>query len=149
MGTYKVLNFISWTAFTFLPVLIAVTASKKFKLNEFIGIVIACALVCPDYISMVNSGEALTFLGIKVQMLSYTSSVIPIILAIWIASYIARFFEKILPTVIRNLFTPMFTIAIMVPLTLLVFGPVGNTVGGAIGGAYNFLYDLNPIIRTK
>lgn len=146
MGTYKVLNFISWTAFTFLPVLIAVTASKKFKLNEFIGIVIACALVCPDYISMVNSGEALTFLGIKVQMLSYTSSVIPIILAIWIASYIARFFEKILPTVIRNLFTPMFTIAIMVPLTLLVFGPVGNTVGGAIGGAYNFLYDLNPII---
>lgn len=146
MGTYKVLNFISWTAFTFLPVLIAVTASKKFKLNEFIGIVIACALVCPDYISMVNSGETLTFLGIKVQMLSYTSSVIPIILAIWIASYIARFFEKILPTVIRNLFTPMFTIAIMVPLTLLVFGPVGNTVGGAIGGAYNFLYDLNPII---
>lgn len=145
-GTYKVLNFISWTAFTFLPVLIAVTASKKFKLNEFIGIVIACALVCPDYISMVNSGETLTFLGIKVQMLSYTSSVIPIILAIWIASYIARFFEKILPTVIRNLFTPMFTIAIMVPLTLLVFGPVGNTVGGAIGGAYNFLYDLNPII---
>ena len=30
-GTYQILNFVSWTAFTFLPVLIAVTASKKFN----------------------------------------------------------------------------------------------------------------------
>ena len=145
-GTYKILNFVSWTAFTFLPVMIAVTASKKFKVNEFIGIVIACALVSPDYIAMVNAGESLTFLGIKVQMLSYTSTVIPIILAIWIASYVQRFFDKKLPIVIRNLFTPMFTIAIMVPLTLLVCGPLGNMVGGAIGDVYNSLYDLSPIV---
>lgn len=145
-GTYKILNFVSWTAFTFLPVLISITAAKKFKINEFIAVVIACALVSPDYIAMVSDGTQLSFLGIKVQMLSYTSSVIPIILAVWIASYVARFFEKILPTVIRNLFTPMFTIAIMVPVTLLVFGPFGSTIGGAIGGAYNYLYNLSPII---
>ena len=47
-GTYRILNFISWTAFTFLPVLIAVTAAKKFKVDTFISLVIACALVCPD-----------------------------------------------------------------------------------------------------
>ncbi len=145
-GTYRILNFISWTAFTFLPVLIAVTASKKFKVDTFIALVIACALVCPDYIAMVDAGETVKFLGMKVQLLSYTSSVIPIILAIWIASYVQRFFEKYLPIVIRNLFTPMFTIAIMVPLTLLAFGPIGNTIGGAIGGIYNTLYNLSPII---
>lgn len=145
-GTYKILNFISWTAFTFLPVLIAITAAKKFKVNEFIAVVVACALVCPDYINMVNSGEVLTFLGIKIQMLSYTSTVIPMILAVWGLSYLERFFEKILPSVIRNLFTPMFCIAIMVPLVLLVFGPFGGAVGGVIGDVYNFLYNLNPII---
>jgi PTS system beta-glucosides-specific IIC component len=145
-GTYQILNFVSWTAFTFLPVMIAVTASKKFGLNQFIGIVIACALVCPDYIAMVNAGEPVYFLGIHVKLLSYTSSVIPIILAIWIASYIERFFDKYIPLVVRNLFTPMFTIAIMVPLTLLAFGPVGNAIGGAIGGVYNTLYELSPII---
>ena len=48
-GTYQVLNFISWTAFTFLPVLISITAAKKFKINEFIAVVIACALISPDY----------------------------------------------------------------------------------------------------
>lgn len=83
-GTYQILNFISWTAFTYLPVLIAVTASKKFNVNTFVGVVIACALVCPDYMAMVSSGESIRFLGLPVQLLSYTSSVIPIILAIWI-----------------------------------------------------------------
>ena len=145
-GTYQILNFISWTAFTFLPVLIAVTASKKFGVNTFIALVIACALVCPDYIAMVNAAKPVYFLGMKVQLLSYTSSVIPIILSIWIASYVQKFFDKYLPIVIRNLFTPMFTIAIMVPLTLLAFGPIGNTIGGAIGGIYNKLYNLSPIV---
>lgn len=145
-GTYQILNFISWTAFTFLPVLIAVTASKKFGVNTFIALVIACALVCPDYIAMVNAAKPAYFLGMKVQLLSYTSSVIPIILSIWIASYVQKFFDKYLPIVIRNLFTPMFTIAIMVPLTLLAFGPIGNTIGGAIGGIYNTLYNLSPIV---
>lgn len=145
-GTYQILNFISWTAFTFLPVLIAVTAAKKFGMNVYTAVVIACALVCPDYINMVNAGDPVYFLGIRVQLLSYTSSVIPIILTVWAASYVQKFFDKHLPIVVRNLFSPMFTITLMVPLTLLVVGPVGNTVGGAIGGAYNFLYGLSPII---
>lgn len=145
-GTYQILNFISWTAFTFLPVLIAATAAKKFGMNIYTALVIACALVCPDYIKMVNAGDPVYFLGMRVQLLSYTSSVIPIILTIWVASYVQKFFDKYLPIVVRNLFSPMFTITIMVPLTLLAFGPIGNTVGGAIAGAYNFLYDLSPIV---
>lgn len=145
-GTYQILNFISWTAFTFLPVLISITAAKKFGVNTYVAVVIACALVCPDYINMVDLGDPVYFLGMRVQLLSYTSSVIPIILAIWIASYVQKFFDKYLPIVVRNLFSPMFTIVIMVPLTLLAFGPIGNTVGGAIGGVYNYLYGLSPIV---
>ena len=145
-GTYQILNFISWTAFTFLPVLISVTAAKKFGMNIYAAIVIACALVCPDYINMVNVGEAVYFLGMRVQLLSYTSSVIPIILTIWMASYVQKFFDKHLPIVVRNLFSPMFTITLMVPVTLLAFGPIGNTIGGAVGGVYNYLYGLSPIV---
>ncbi len=145
-GTYQILNFISWTAFTFLPVLISITASKKFNVNIFVAVVIACALVCPDYMNMVSAGDPVYFLGMRIQLLSYTSSVIPIILAIWIASYVQKFFDKYLPIVVRNLFSPMLTITIMVPLTLLAFGPVGNTIGGAIGDIYNYLYNLSPVI---
>lgn len=184
-GTYRILNFVSWTGFTFLPVLIAITASKKFKANTYVSVIAACALVNPDFINMMtartvatlNSADpaikalmessmnnpdtvkfmtdvlgipvtsySLDFLGLPVQMLSYTSSVIPIILSVWILSYIERFFDKVLPSVVKNLLTPMFCLVIIVPLTLLVFGPVGNTIGGAIGGVYNFLYNLSPIV---
>lgn len=145
-GTYQILNFVSWTAFTYLPVLIAITASKKFGVNTYVAVVIACALVCPDYMNMVQAGASVSFLGLPVQLLSYTSSVIPMILAVWIASYVQKFFDRYLPVVVRNLFTPMFTIVIMVPLTLLAFGPIGNTIGGAIGGVYNFFYGLSPIV---
>lgn len=184
-GVYRILNFVSWTGFTFLPVLIAITAAKKFEVNPFIAVIAACALVHPDYNSMITASNILglnsadpavqnlmkmavenpdvaslvsgvlnipitspplDFFGIPVQMLSYTSSVIPIILSIWVLSYIQRFFEKILPSVVRNLLTPLFCIAIIVPLTLLVFGPVGSAIGGAIGGAYNYLYNLGPIV---
>lgn len=184
-GIYRILNFVSWTGFTFLPVLIAITAAKKFDVNPFTAVIAACALVHPDYNNMITAANLLSlnsadpavqdlmrmavenpdvtslvsgvlnipvtsppldFFGIPVQMLSYTSSVIPIILAIWVLSYIQRFFEKILPSVVRNLLTPLFCLAIIVPLTLLVFGPIGSAIGGAIGGAYNYLYNLGPVV---
>lgn len=184
-GAYRILNFISWTGFTFLPVMVAFTAAKKFNVNPFTAVIAACALISPDYINVLTANnivlansadpamqqlmkEAVTnpdiakilvevvgipvnaptldFFGIPVKYLTYSASVIPIILMVWIMSYVQHFFERILPLVIRNLFTPMFGIAIMVPLTLLAFGPIGNATGGAIGGVYNTLYHLNPPI---
>ena len=48
-GTYEVLNFMSWTPFTFLPVLIAVAGSKYFHCNTYIALLCCCALVNPSW----------------------------------------------------------------------------------------------------
>ena len=38
-------------------------------MNTYVAVVIACALVCPDYIAMVSAGESITFAGIPVTEL--------------------------------------------------------------------------------
>ncbi|MDN6088480.1 MAG: PTS transporter subunit EIIB, partial [Enterobacterales bacterium] len=58
-GTYRILNFVSWTGFTFLPVMVAYTAAKKFNVNPFTAVIAACALVCPDYMSMLTANKIL------------------------------------------------------------------------------------------
>lgn len=51
-GTYEVLSFMSWTPFTFLPIFIAITASKHFKCNTYIAILCCYALVNPTWAEM-------------------------------------------------------------------------------------------------
>lgn len=48
-GTYEVLSFMSWTPFTFLPIFIAITASKHFKTNTFIAVLCCAAIMNPTW----------------------------------------------------------------------------------------------------
>ena len=96
-GTYEVLSFMSWTPFTFLPIFIAVTASKHFKCNTFIAILCCCALVNPSWAEMASriaDGETIRFLGIKLSETTYTSTVLPPLFLVWLLSYLERFIEK-------------------------------------------------------
>ncbi|WP_411685885.1 PTS transporter subunit EIIB, partial [Aeromonas caviae] len=56
-GTFRILNFVSWTGFTFLPVMVAFTAAKKFNVNPFTAVIAACALVSPDYMNMLTANK--------------------------------------------------------------------------------------------
>ena len=50
-GTYQIFHLFSNTAFTFLPVLIAVSAAKAFGGNLFLGAVIGMIMIHPDLIN--------------------------------------------------------------------------------------------------
>lgn len=148
-GTYEVLSFMSWTPFTFLPIFIAVTASKHFKCNIFIAVLCCCALVNPSWAEMASriaDGEAIRFLGIKLSETTYTSTVLPPLLLVWLLSYLERFIEKKLPETFRPLLTPMICFIIMVPATILVLGPVSAVTANGIAKGYNFLAATAPAL---
>ena len=89
-GTYEVLNFMSWTPFTFLPIFIAITASKHFKCNTYIAILCCCALVnqsWADIAARIADGDVVRFLGVKLSETTYTSTVLPPLLLVWVLSY--------------------------------------------------------------
>lgn len=150
-GTYEVLSFISWAPFTFLPIFIAITASKHFKCNTFIAVACCAALVSPTWAEIaarIADGETVRFLSIKLSETTYTSSVLPPLFLVWILSYVEKFVEKILPEVVKSLFTPLICILIMVPFTIVLIGPLSDGLATAIANGYNTLYNFAPPVAA-
>ncbi len=146
MGTYRILYAASDGIFTFLPLFLAFTSAKKFKADPFVSVAIAAALLYPNLTAAFSAKEALTFLKIPVVLVSYTSSVIPIILSIYVLSKLEKGLKKIFPDVVKNIFTPLCSLAIMVPATYLAIGPVADYAGKLLAGGYTALVGFNPIV---
>ncbi|ADU95857.1 MULTISPECIES: beta-glucoside-specific PTS transporter subunit IIABC [Geobacillus] len=159
-GTYHILYAIGDALFYFFPIFLGYTASQKFGGTPFIGMAIGAALVYPA-LSGLTSGKALytlfagtmfespiyiTFLGIPVILMTYSSSVIPIILASYFAAKVENGLKKVTPDVVKTFLVPFFTLLIVVPLTFLVIGPVATWAGKLLGQATLAAYHLSPIV---
>lgn len=150
-GTYAVLSFISWTPFTFLPVLIAITASKHFNCNTFIAVWCCLALVNPDWSAMaarIADGETINFLMFPMAETTYTSTVLPPLFLVLVLSYLERFLNKVVPDLIKALAVPFICAVIMVPATILVIGPISDGLANAIAAGYNWLYNTIPVLAA-
>ncbi|AIQ51970.1 beta-glucoside-specific PTS transporter subunit IIABC [Paenibacillus sp. FSL R7-0331] len=160
-GTYQILNAIGDCLFYFFPIFLGYTSAKKFNANIFLGMAIGATLVYPTFSSITASGQPLytlfsgsviespvylTFLGIPVILMSYSSSVIPIILSTYVGAKIEAVFKKIIPSVVRTFLVPFCTLLIIVPLALIVIGPVATWAGQLLGAGTLFIYNLSPVI---
>ena len=146
MGTYRILYAAADGVFTFLPVFLAFTAAKKFHADQYVSVGIAAALVYPDITAAYSAGEALTFMNIPVVLVSYTSSVIPIIISIYVLSKLEKGLKHILPEICKRFMTPLLSLVIMVPTTYLVIGPVADFAGNLLASGYTGMVGFSPII---
>ncbi|MED4161532.1 PTS transporter subunit EIIC, partial [Halalkalibacterium halodurans] len=159
-GTYQLLHAVGDSLFYFFPIFLGYTAAKKFGATPFIGMAIGASLVYPT-LAVLTEGEPLytlftgtifespvhiTFLGIPVILMSYATSVIPIILAAYFASKVEARLRKIIPDVVKTFLVPFFTLLIVVPLTFIVIGPIATWAGQLLGQFTLWVYNLSPII---
>jgi PTS system beta-glucosides-specific IIC component len=161
-GTYQLLNATGDCLFNFFPIFLGYTAANKFKANKFIGMAIGAALVYPSLAGLtaapaqplytlfagtiIESPVYITFLGIPVILMSYASSVIPIILATFVGAKIENGFKKIIPDVVKTFLVPFCTLLVIVPLTFIVIGPIATWAGKLLGGVTLAIYNLSPIV---
>lgn len=162
-GTYQLLYAVADGFFYFLPILLGYTSARKFGCNEFLGMTLGGALVYPaitsltsqDVLTVLFSGTIFesnvyaTFCKIPVIMpkSGYTSSVVPIILAVFIASKLEKMWKKIVPDVIKSFMVPTLTLLIAVPVTFIVVGPVANMLASLIGMFTQGVYDASPVLE--
>ena len=148
-GVYQVFNFISWTPFTFLPVLLAISASKHFHCNPYIAAACCLALVNPVWTEMagkIAEGENIRFLFVNLTEITYSSSVLPPLILVALLSKLEKFLNKHLPELIKSLFTPLICLAALVPLTIVVIGPLIQWLSNGVAAGYNLLYQMAPPI---
>lgn len=126
-STYYVWNLIKEAGFYFLPFYVAYTASQKLGANPFLSMLLAGVLLHPQLSNFSSLGvEQLTFFGIGIKAVTYSSTILPIILSVWLLSYVEKFFTKVCPQVIRAFSVPMLSTMVVVPLMLIIIGPAGG-----------------------
>lgn len=145
-GTYLVLNAAADTFFYFLPVFLAYTAARKFKTDVFIAMTLGASLIYPTIVDAYTKGVKVDFFSIPVILAKYSSTVIPVILAVWVLSYVERFFRKHFHESVRNLLTPFLSLLIMVPLTFMVVGPIADYASRLLAAGYTAAYSFSPIL---
>ncbi len=142
--TYAILNFASDAAFYFMPFMLAASSAKIFKMSSGLAMMLAGILLHPNFKDMVSAGEVVKFAGLPVRLVSYSSTVIPIVLIVFVASYVERFANKILPEVIKFIFRPLIVMLVMIPLSLCVLGPIGAYIGDGIAAFVSFIDSSAP-----
>ena len=146
LNTYIILNAASDALFYFMPVILARSAAKVFKTNEYIAMTLGATLCYPTLVELMTGNKAVTLFGIGITKANYVSSVVPIIIAVFVLAYVEKFVKKIMPDVLKIIMVPTLSLLIMVPATLMIFGPIGIYIGNAVNWAYHYIMNLSPIL---
>lgn len=144
--TYTVLNTISDGVFTFLPFLLAYSSAKIFKMNGYVAVAIAAAMLHPNFTDLMASGiSKIEFIGLPMNIIKYTGSVLPIVLTVWFASYIERFLDRYTPKALKIIIVPAFTLLIATPIALITIGPLAQVLGEYLANGVSLLFEKGGI----
>ena len=144
-GAYQ----IWWAAadgiFYFLPLALAFTAAKQLKVNQFVAMAIAAAMVYPNIVALVGK-PSIDFFGIPVVAANYTATVLPILLVVVVQKFLEPFFNRIWHESVRNILAPLCLLVVIVPLTMLVVGPVSSILSNGLATAIVSLNKSVPVL---
>lgn len=134
----KVYTVLTDTAYTFIPVLVAWSACKKFGGSPIMGIVLGLMLVSPylpDKWAVVNgTAEALHFAfgPLTLNITGYQSSVIPALFMGFFAATLEKKLHKMVPDILDMLLVPFLTLLVSLVIGLFAVGPVLSGIEQAL-----------------
>jgi beta-glucoside PTS system EIICBA component len=146
-GTYAILSAAGHAVFYFLPIFLGITLSLKLGANGYVGGTIGAALLEPHFSGLLSEGvEQIEFFGLPVVLMSYSSTVFPIFIAVSIYAALNKLLKKTIYKDIQMFINPLISLVVIVPLTVLIFGPIGMYVGQVIGDGIEFLSSRSGLL---
>lgn len=140
-STYALINTMANAGFYFIPILVAVTASKKFNCNTFLAIVCVGALIHPNFNSLVSAGEKLTLFGIPVALGSYSAQIAPALLTVWFMSIVENICDKYIPSMIKYFAKPLVIVLVTCSVSFVILAPLGYYISEILAMVIYGAYD--------
>jgi PTS system beta-glucosides-specific IIC component len=134
--TYQTFYSIFYSLIYFFPILLAFTAAKHFKCNQYVAAVLGAAIMYPGVSDLLVAGENAKLFGISFPAYNFASSFVPILLAVFCMSFFEKWLKKVVPKAVQFIIVPALCLCVLVPLTIMVFGPVGSIIANAIKYIY-------------
>lgn len=145
-GIYRIFYAVSDGFFYFLPFFLTVTASRQWKTDLYISLMIPVAMLYPDLLSLLENGQSFRYVCFSVHPAIYHSSVIPVLLAVGLLKFVEIPCDRFLPEVIKGFVKPIICMCIVLTFTFLVFGPLGTWIGTGLTKVFFLIYEWNPVI---
>lgn len=139
-GIYTLLYDIADGLFTFMPVVIGYTSAKKFNMDPMLGLAIGAGLMYPALQS-----TDLNLFGYVINV-SYTGTVLPIIITNILAAFMYKNLNKVIPDVIKTFFTPLIVLTVATPIGFLIIGPAANAVSQWLLNGILTVYGFSPVL---
>ena len=148
------------SVFYFLPIMVAYNASKKLKIDPWVGTAIMAALLTPEFLKLethpsttcvqnatLNSKLCTAHIaGLPMQLNGYGGQVFVPLMMVAILALVYKGLVKIVPSNVQMVFVPFLSFVIMMPVTAFLIGPLGVWIGTALGTALFWLNSHAPII---
>lgn len=138
---YQIISAAGNAGYYFLPILLGFSSAKKLRVNSYIGAVLGGILVYPQVLALAGAGDAYASLyGIPVKLVTYSSTLTPILLTMPIVYWIEKLAKKISPTILKSVLVPAITILVSLPFMFAITGPMAQFVSEVIGKGITALY---------
>ena len=149
-GLASAINTFANAPFTFLPVLIGFSATRKFGGNALLGAAMGMIMVHPDLLNAYQIGLAQPpvwdIFGFQIAAIGYQGTVLPVLAVSWILANIEKRLHKVTPSWLDNLTTPLLSILVTSFLPFIFVGPVLREAGNLLAAGITWLYNtLGPV----
>ncbi|KJF95533.1 PTS sugar transporter subunit IIABC [Photobacterium angustum] len=148
------------TVFYFLPIMVAYNASKKLKVDPWLGAAIMGALMTPDFQKLTSLASTTSIkdttlgtvshvahvFGLPMQLNDYSGNVFVPLIMVAVLAVVYRFLKKIVPENLHMVFVPFLSLIIMIPLTAFLIGPLGVWIGTYLGLGLAWLNTNAPFV---
>ncbi|MCQ2570412.1 MAG: sucrose-specific PTS transporter subunit IIBC, partial [Limosilactobacillus sp.] len=148
-GLSSMISVMSAAPYTFLPILVGISAAKRFGANQFLGAFVGMMMtVTATNPAAIEGMKFWDLFGLHVSFAPYTSQVIPALAAVWVLSVLEKWFHKKLPSAVDFTFTPLLSVLITGFLTFIVVGPVMREASNLLTDGIVWVYDTLGFVGT-